>query len=219
MLRRLMAATPLVIVAISDTHQLHRDVDVPGGDILIHAGDFTMFSKSLDAIADFNIWLGELPYRHRIVVPGNHEFFLESDQSRRCLLDNAAVLINEGVNIEGLRIWGSPATPLFGGAFGMSSAEDRLSLYARIPDDTDILITHGPPLGILDCAPGARNHPGDPELLDAVTRIRPKLHIFGHIHPGHGVKVTEHTVFVNAALLGDDGGIGWEPVVLRMART
>src|SRR5271168_484205 len=100
----------LCLVILSDTHLLHNAVEVPDGDLLIHAGDFSMFSKSANAITDFNTWLGELPHRHKIVVPGNHEFFLESDPSRRSLLSNATVLINEGIEIQGLRIWGSPVT-------------------------------------------------------------------------------------------------------------
>jgi hypothetical protein len=115
------ARTALRLVLLSDTHQLHREVEVPNGDIFIHAGDFTMFSESLEAVADFNDWLGELPHRYKIVVPGNHEFFLEADPSDRFMLDKAIVLINEGTEIEGLRIWGSPVTPLYGGAFGLSS--------------------------------------------------------------------------------------------------
>src|SRR5271156_2954417 len=94
----------LHLVLISDTHELHREADIPNGDILIHAGDFTMFSKSVRAIEDFNEWLGELPHRWKVIIPGNHEFFLEADPSRRCLLSNATVLIEEEVNLHGLRI-------------------------------------------------------------------------------------------------------------------
>jgi Icc-related predicted phosphoesterase len=185
--------TSVRLVLISDTHELHREVEVPDGDILIHAGDFTMFSQSIAEITDFNNWLGELPHRHKIVVPGNHEFFLEADPSERFLLGNTTVLINEAIEIEGLRIWGSPVTPLFGGAFGMSSAKDRKRLYAQIPEDIDVLITHGPPYGILDTAPISGLREGCGELLDAVIRIRPKLHVFGHIHGAYGVFRTEHT--------------------------
>lgn len=113
----------LICVLMADTHELHRDIDVPAGDILIHAGDFTMSSGRLSAIEDFNEWLGELPYRHRIVVPGNHEFFLEADEQRRSLLSNATVLIKEGVVVEGLRFWGSPVTSLHGVAYGIASPE------------------------------------------------------------------------------------------------
>jgi predicted phosphohydrolase len=89
----------LTIVAISDTHQLHREVEVPPGDLLIHAGDFTMFSRSAAAILDFDEWLGELPHRWKIIIPGNHEFFLESDLSQRKLIGNATILIDEGIEI------------------------------------------------------------------------------------------------------------------------
>src|ERR1700729_1583186 len=96
--------TNLRLVLLSDTHQLHREVEVPDGDIFIHAGDFTMFSQSMEAVADFNDWLGELPHRYKIVLPGNHEFFLEAEPSDRVMLDQAIVLINEGTVVEGIQI-------------------------------------------------------------------------------------------------------------------
>ena len=210
--------TALRLILISDTHQLHREVEVPDGDVLIHAGDFTMFSESLEAVADFNDWLGGLPHRHKIVVPGNHEFFLEADPSERSLLSNATLLINEGVEIEGLRIWGTPVNPLYGGAFGLSSAKDRKRLYAEIPQNTDVVISHGPPYGILDTAPVSGLHQGCRELLDAVTQIRPKLHVFGHIHDAYGVFQTEHTTFVNASRLGLHDDSDKAPFVFQMAR-
>jgi Icc-related predicted phosphoesterase len=183
---------------------------------LIHAGDFTMFSRSLSAIEDFNAWLGELPHRFKICVPGNHEFFLESDPSRRSLVSNAAVLINESIEIDGLRIWGSPVTPLYGGAFGMTSAEHRRRLYAQIPNGTDVLVTHSPAFGILDTTPDSGLHSGCRELFDAVLRVRPKLHVAGHVHSAHGIFQTKHTTFVNAALLGPDGDLGHSPIVLQI---
>jgi len=206
------------LVLLSDTHELHRELEVPNGDILIHAGDFTMFSKSFRAIEDFNNWLGELPHPHKIVVPGNHEFFLEADPSRRSLLSNAMVLVNEAIEIEGLRIWGSPVTPLYGGAFGMISAEDRSKLYAQIPEDTDVLVTHGPPYRILDSGPDSGFHSGCRELFDAVMRVRPKLHIFGHVHVARGIFQTHETTFVNAALLGMHGDLDKAPIVIQMRR-
>lgn len=206
------------MVCISDTHELHREVDVPAGDILLHAGDFTMFSKSTAAILDFNEWLGELPHRHKIVVPGNHEFFLESDLSKRSLLSNATVLIDEGLTVMGLTIWGSPITPLYGGAFGRSSPVDRARLYATIPDDVNILVTHGPPYGVLDRSPGMLRHSGCPELREAVTQLKPQLHLFGHVHGAHGMTSVDDTLFVNAALLGPGGDIEGTPILLRMAR-
>ena len=208
----------LTTVCVSDTHELHRELDVPSGDILIHAGDFTMFSKSAAAILDFNEWLEELPYRWKIVVPGNHEFFLASEPSRHSLISNATVLINEGIEVAGLKIWGSPTTPLLGGAFGLSSPADRTRLYATVTEDVDILVTHGPPYGILDRSPGALYHAGCPQLLEAVTRLKPKLHVFGHLHGAHGMMSTEDTLFVNAALLGPDGDLCASPIALRMPK-
>jgi len=210
--------TTLRLVLISDTHELHREVDVPDGDIFIHAGDFTMFSESMETVVDFNDWLGELPHPYKIVVPGNHEFFLEADPSRRFMLDNAIVLINEGTEIDGLRIWGSPVTPLYGGAFGLRSAKDRRRLYAQIPQDIDVLVSHGPPFGILDTAPISGLHEGCRELLDAVMRVRPKLHVFGHIHTAYGIFRTEHTTFVNASRLGLHDDPDKAPFVLEMTR-
>lgn len=147
---------------MSDTHELHREVEVPAGDVLIHAGDFTMFSKSLRQIEDYNDWLGEQPHRWKLIIPGNHEFFLEADPGRRSMLSNAVVLIDEAVTIAGLKVYGSPMTPLYGGAFGKSLAADRAKHWAKIPSDTNILITHGPPFGILDLSPGQPERMGDP---------------------------------------------------------
>jgi predicted phosphohydrolase len=203
------------LVLLADTHELHREIDIPRGDILIHAGDFTMFSKSLDAIEDFNDWLGELPHPYKLIVPGNHEFFLEADPQRRRLLSNGTLLINEAIEIDGLRLWGSPVTPLYGGAFGLSSPADRSRHWSNMPA-TDVLITHGPPLGVLDRSPG-QEHMGDPELLEAVQRIAPMLHVFGHVHGAAGQVTVGDTQFVNAALLGWDGSMR-NPVSFRMRR-
>jgi predicted phosphohydrolase len=208
----------VTIVCIADTHELHREIDLPGGDILIHAGDFTMFSKNAAAILDFNEWIGELPHAYKLVIPGNHEFFLESEPSRRSLISNATVLIDEGIELMGLKIWGSPVTPLYGGAFGRSSPVDRANLYSQIPDDVDILITHGPPYGLLDATAANTRPSGCQELLKAVTRLKPKLHVFGHIHGAHGMTSNEETVFVNAALLGPEGDLNKSPITLRIPR-
>jgi len=205
------------LVLLSDTHGNHRNVQVPDGELLIHAGDFTWLSRSMKEVSDFNWWLGELPHRHKILVPGNHEFFLETDRSKRSMLSKALVLIDEAIEIDGLRIWGSPVTPLYGGAFRMSSAADRRRLYAHIPDDIDVLITHGPPFGILDMMPNSSLHTGCRELFDAVIRVKPKVHVFGHIHSG-GILHTVSTTFVNAALFGQHGGIDKAPIVLRLSR-
>ncbi len=204
---------------LSDTHGLHREIDMPDGDILLHAGDFTMFCKDVGGLREFNQWLGELPHRYKCVVPGNHEFILESDLRHRAILSNAKVLVNESITLLGLKIWGSPVTPLRGVAFGLSSAAERRAVYSSIADDTDVLITHGPPFGILDSAGDSELHSGCRELLDAVSRVKPRLHVFGHCHGGHGLVSGADTLFVNAAMLGLDGNLAFQPTVVQLRST
>jgi Icc-related predicted phosphoesterase len=207
----------MVLVLFGDTHELHREVEVPAGDILICVGDFTMFSKNVSAIEDFNEWLGELPHRHKLVVPGNHEFFLEANPERRSLLDNATVLIDESVEIEGLNIYGSPMTPLYGAAFGKASAKAREFHWTRVPDETHVLVTHGPPLGILDLSPDHAERMGDPELRNRVRELPSlKLHAFGHVHGAHGAVERDGVTFANVALMGHLGELVQAPTVLRM---
>jgi Icc-related predicted phosphoesterase len=202
---------------ISDTHDLHREVDVPPCDILIHAGDFTMDSRSAEKLLDFDDWLAELPPTFRIVVPGNHDFVVE-DSARRQLITNATLLVNEGIEIMGLKIWGSPVTPLFGEAFGVVSDNRRAKLYSKIPDDTDILVTHCPPYGILDQTPGSDYHAGCQQLLGAVRRVKPMLHVFGHVHGSYGTYSTRDTLFVNAALPGQGYDLSNAPHVFKLPR-
>jgi Icc-related predicted phosphoesterase len=116
----------------------------------------------------------------------------------------------------GLKIWGSPVTALYGGAFGLSSPTDRARIYAKIPDDVNVLITHGPPYGILDRSPGSLYHAGCPQLLEAVKRLKVRMHVFGHAHDAHGIADTKNTLFVNAALQGPDGDLSETPIVLQL---
>ena len=206
------------VVCISDTHELHRELKLPFADLLIHAGDFTFFGRGTRAIVDFNTWLGEQPHPNKIVVPGNHEYILESNPELAGLITNATLLVNESVMVGGVKIWGSPLTQHYGGAFGRSNAPDRLRIYNTIPLDTDILVTHGPPYGVLDNSPAEYPGPsGDLELRRAVIRVRPKLHVFGHVHAAYGVRPTRHTVFVNASLFGPDGSLDKRPILLDLS--
>jgi Icc-related predicted phosphoesterase len=124
--------------------------------------------------------------------------------------------VDSGVEVEGIKIWGSPVTPLYGGAFGKSRAEDRKKHWAQIPEDTDILITHGPPFAILDHGLSSERREGCPQLLEAVFQAMPRLHVFGHIHTGYGTLRTSDTVFVNASLFGDGGSLSRKPIVIDL---
>jgi Icc-related predicted phosphoesterase len=191
---------------------LHRELDVPPGDMLIHAGDFTVFSERPSIVLDFDQWLGELPHRHKIVVPGNHDFLMNKIPNRR-LITNATLLVDSGVEVEGLRIWGSPATKLYGATLGRADTAERKGLLPPLPD-IHILVTHGPPHGILDVAPDSNVHAGCPELLEQVLSINPKLHVFGHIHGCYGTHNLNGTLFVNASLFGKAGGLNHQPIVV-----
>ena len=94
------------------------------------------------------------------------------------------------------------------------SIEERSALYATIPNGIDILVTHGPPYGILDREPGSNHRQGCPVLLEAVKRVRPRLHVFGHVHAGYGTGQGKFTAYVNAALLGWAGDLENPPIVL-----
>ena len=188
----------LRIVCISDTHARHRSITMPPGDILIHAGDLTRLGEEEDVV-EFDRWLGTLLYRHKIVIAGNHDFLFERQPERaRRLITNAAYLQDEGIEIEGLRLWGSPWQPWFyDWAFNLPRGEALAAKWRLIPARTDILVTHGPPLGIGDRTVRGEQV-GCADLLDAVRRLEPRLHVFGHIHEGYGVVRTGRTTFVNA---------------------
>lgn len=191
------------IVCISDTHNKHREIEVPEGDILIHAGDFSGRGKA-DELRVFNHWLGELPHRHKIIIAGNHDFLFERDPLlARSLISEAIYLENESVEIEGLRIYGSPATPwFFNWAFNYHRGPEIKAIWNRIPQAIDILITHGPAFGILDQLANGK-HAGC-EMLARWFETRdpaPALHVFGHIHEAAGRIQKDQTTFINASQL------------------
>ena len=201
------------VVLMGDTHEYHRDVGVPDGDLLIYVGDITRRSFSSRAVEDFDEWLGQLPHRWKVVIPGNHDYGF-ADPSWQNLITNAILLINDGVELLGLKIWGTPITQVDHGFFGGETAADREGQFKRIPADTDLLISHGPPYGILDREYNSMNPQGCRELLDAVHRVKPRLHAFGHIHGGYGVAQVGRTSFVNAAVAGCHGKPEKNPLLL-----
>lgn len=189
------------IVCISDTHGHHEDLDIPPGDILIHAGDFSSGTdpfKERRELEAFNAWLGTLPHAHKIVIAGNHDGFMTRSGARK-LFTKAVYLQEESVEVMGLRIFGSPYTPRCGnGAFHFTNLQTPQRAWGAIPDDVDVLVTHGPPKGILD-----QNHRGDSVgdgvLEERVLAVQPRLHVFGHVHESYGERLSGVTTFVNAA--------------------
>jgi Icc-related predicted phosphoesterase len=187
------------IVALSDTHGYHADVAVPGGDLLIHAGDLTR-TGDLDELADAARFLEALPHRHKIVIAGNHDFCLQNDPAAaRRLLSSMTYLEDEGVTVDGVRIWGSPWQPWFyDWAFNLQRGPPIRAKWELIPEDVDVLVTHGPPHGILD-ATGSGEHVGCEDLRRRIEIVRPKVHVFGHIHESRGVRTIGGVRFANVA--------------------
>lgn len=176
------------IICISDTHNQHEQLKLPDGDVLIHAGDFSMRGHVAETEA-FLSWFAAQPHPHKIFIAGNHDFIFEKrrKKARAMVPDSVIYLEDEGVTLEGVKFWGSPITPTF---FDWAFNRGPWVIgrhWDLIPDDTDVLITHGPPLGTLDRVLPGGEHVGCPKLKEALDlRLRPKLHVFGHIHESHG---------------------------------
>ena len=187
------------IVFLSDTHGVHWDIKVPDGDLLIHCGDITEMGNP-QQIRDFDKFLGEQPHRHKVIIAGNHDFLFEKRPAQaRGLITNAIYLEDSGVEIEGIKIYGSPWQPLFfNWAFNLHRGRDLAEKWKLIPKDTDVLVTHGPPSGILDTTYDGQSV-GCEELRERIRVIRPKIHAFGHIHEAYGVSQSEGTQFVNCS--------------------
>jgi predicted phosphohydrolase len=187
------------IVCLSDTHDLHRELQVPDGDLLLHAGDATMKGTPAQ-IEAFDRWLGTLPHPHKVLIAGNHDWAFERTPAlARGLIRNARYLEDEETAVGGLRIWGSPWQPwFFDWAFNLERGPAIAAKWALIPDGIDVLVTHGPPLGILDRTSRGEDV-GCADLLAAVQRVRPRVHVFGHIHEGYGTLERDGTRFVNAS--------------------
>jgi len=210
------AAMKLVI--FSDTHNRHEQMKpLPAGDVLIFCGDAQKSGFDDEELHEFNRWLGRQPYEHRIVIAGNHDRIIEHDgaeQSRK-IFTNAVYLQDSGCEIDGVKFWGSPWQPEFNNwAFNLPRGKELAEKWALIPDDIDVLITHGPPQGIFDECPAWRpprrrgkntENAGCADLMKAVQRVKPKVHCFGHIHEGGGsVRSIDGTVYVNASICTGD---------------
>ena len=190
------------IVFISDTHCYHNKVQLPDGDVLVHAGDISGQGE-FHVIKQFNKWIAKQSFSNTLVVAGNHDRTFESDaQKAESLLTNCRYLRDSEVVIDGFKFYGSPWQPEFcNWAFNLPRDGKRLrEVWSQIPTDTDVLITHGPPSGTLDFTLYDREHAGCAELARALQRVQPAVHVFGHIHEGYGVISTENTLYVNASI-------------------
>lgn len=189
------------IVAIADTHLYHDDLRVlPEGDVLIHAGDLLQ-RGDLSELDDALAWLASQPHARKILVAGNHDMCFERHAELvRPRLAQAGIcyLEHDAVEIDGVHFWGSPLVPMAGDwAFGCIDASARAERWSHIPTHTDVLITHGPARGIGDLGYNGSRF-GCDRLTEAIARVRPRLHVFGHIHEDGGMWSDGHTCSINA---------------------
>lgn len=173
------------ILHLSDTHGLHHQIkDMPAADIIVHSGDIS-HNGTESEVLDFLNWYIELPYQHKIFVAGNHDLCLWDAEGIEDLPDNVYFLQDCGVTINGVKFFG----------LAYNHSEDL------IPDDTDIVVTHEPPVMILDKS--ACTHWGNAPLRNRVIEVKPKHHLFGHAHESYGTLKQDGIVFSNAALLDE----------------
>lgn len=199
------------ILHLSDTHNQHRQLDnLPATDLIIHSGDIS-FAGTGEEVMDFIEWFGSLNYQYKIFIAGNHDYVLEGKAPERIqgfLPENCFYLYNSGITINGINFWG---IPFF---FSPDETNSNTKSIELIPDDVDVLITHQPPYGILDQSNDTRF--GCSDLSQAVTRIQPSYHLFGHIHDAYGIEKYKQTTFVNAAVVDAEYRLMRNPFTFKL---
>lgn len=225
------------ITTISDTHTRHGLIPtehLPGGDLLLHSGDIMNSGYNPQDIHSFLNWFSTQPYTHKVFIAGNHDRMFQDDpnfikdlishsyqDSIIYLEDSEVVIDGDGPNGDypegNIRIYGLPHTPEFyNWAFNVPRNSHKMQeIMNKIPENTDILVTHGPPYGILDTiSPRSYQALGCEILRDRVKQVRPKIHVFGHIHGGRGIEYVDGTLFINASVLNESYNYTNKPITL-----
>ena len=198
------------LVLISDTHGARPDL--PDGDVLVHAGDLTMTGRRDEVVSSLG-WLETQNTRFDdvVMIPGNHDFLFEHRPDAcayMCDQMDITLLNDSGTEIDGFKFWGSPVQPWFHDwAFNRQRGPDIKHHWDMIPEGLDVLITHGPPHGLLDKTVRGLLV-GCEDLLLAVASKEPRLHVFGHIHEAYGTGKFGNTMMVNASIMNRE----YEPV-------
>jgi Icc-related predicted phosphoesterase len=206
------------ITFISDTHTKHKSVEalLPGGDLIIHAGDLMNSGRNSNDISDFCKWFNGLEqYDHKVFIAGNHDRMFEDYPEKAMEIVNSYKWVDYlqdnwiqvGDDTSMVKIYGSPWQPEFyNWAFNLPRNGTELKqVWDCIPNDTDILITHGPPQTKLDTSGPPWNTPllGCELLMERVKEVKPKIHVFGHIHGGYGYVFDGDTHYFNASVLDE----------------
>lgn len=198
------------LIFISDTHWLYNRLTetIPEGDFLIHCGDISGrgWQSEVTEVTEFANWFSSFPHKYKIIVPGNHDFLFEkSPFIAKSILEARDIicLIDEFIEIEGVKFWGFPITPYFlNWAFNRFRGSSIKAHWDKIPEGIDVLITHGPPAYFPKLSAVLNGEDvGCKDLYRAVKRINPKIHCFGHIHEGYGVEKDDKTIYINCSLV------------------
>jgi Icc-related predicted phosphoesterase len=174
------------LVCISDTHGCHNYLEVPKGDVLIHCGD-----AELDGYSRYNSfmnWMHDQPHKHKLFIPGNHDFYMQQ-HTFNCVLEfeglGIRTLIDKAIGIDGIKFYGAPWSPTFMNWAFMKDDQDLTPHWDAIPEDTDVLITHGPAFGIGDAVNGTKKPLGSRSLAIRILELKQlRMHLYGHIHTG-----------------------------------
>jgi predicted phosphodiesterase len=215
------------ITCISDTHNQHLHIPpdwLEGGDVLVHAGDVSG-RGSLKEIEEFLAWFNELPYTHKIMIAGNHDFWFERttafvvNEMLQEKYPNIVYLNDTGIEIDGIKFWGSPVQPWFYDWAFNRMGTDICRHWDMIPLDTDVLITHGPMKGFLDMTVRGVST-GCPYLLEKSAEMTNlKLFVCGHIHEAYGkFEFPDGGVFVNASTLNFNYQVQNKPIVVEIKK-
>ncbi len=197
------------IVVISDTHLRHEQLVIPDADYLIHAGDFSIFGNFED-VTNFSRWINALPHRFKLLLPGNHDRFCEGNMSL-CKELFAPTLFEDSGLVKLGELWilcySWTPSPNHNSKWKFHPPYGERTMFEKFWEcapPVDILVTHGPPLGILDHVdrtyPGEDPHVGEFYMREYVQKHKPKIHIFGHIHESYGTTSNGDTRFYNASI-------------------
>lgn len=192
------------LVIFSDTHNQHASVPIPDGDVLVFCGDACAYGTAQDFMA-FAEWFGSYPHALKLYVAGNHDLIVESSRDACAGIlhakANAVYLEDSGIVLpNGMNCWGSPWTPRsLNWAFQQDPGPELRAIWQKVPNNTNVLITHGPSYGLLDLYNSTENI-GDPQLRNRIEELRElKVHAHGHVHEGYGTAL--HTNVAGAQVL------------------
>ena len=206
------------LVIVSDTHCQQFPIEEEG-DVLIHCGDHTFYGKGHESYEAINWFANVGKFKHRIYIAGNHEVGWEEDKDMlpaiQAVFPSLIYLQDSAVEIDGIKFWGSPYQPEFFSWAFQKSRSELAKHWEAIPDDVDVLITHGPPYGFGDVNLRDERF-GDTDLLARVLKVKPQLHCYGHAHHGYGQWFHEGIQFINAAVLNEGYMKERDPVVVEI---